>query len=203
MHLSDDELKAVLARAEEIQATSPSPGAVQAELETIVRAGEAVGLTRAALERAFLERTGVSLLAPTPGMLVFAESADRRCYVAEVVDVQDETVRVRFLRGSEHVVTRDRLRPCTFLPGERVYVDWPWWGPWNCSVISYDAARGWVKVSDNWGSTKSFRISEVWISPHQPGGGVSSGKARLRGAWIGGAAAGAVIGSLLTMLLLR
>src|SRR5512134_3539735 len=120
MRLSDEELREVLARAEEIQHGSRSIDTMQAEMEVVIGAGEAVGLTRPAIERALRERFDVASVAPVPGSLVFAQSADGKYYVAEVVSAGGDSVRVRFLRGSEHSVTSDQVRPCAFLPGEKV-----------------------------------------------------------------------------------
>jgi hypothetical protein len=52
MRLTDDELRDVLERAEEIQRTSRGGEEMRAELEAVIGAGEGVGLTRAAVERA-------------------------------------------------------------------------------------------------------------------------------------------------------
>lgn len=198
MRLSDDELKAVLARAEEIERASPRAQALRAELEAVVGAGEAVGLSRSAVERAFLERTGIGVEPPGPGSLAFAESADGKYYAAEVLAVEPGAIHVRFLRGGEHVVAPDRVRPCSFLPGEKVVVDWPWWGPWTCTVVSYDADRGWVEVTDGWGDTRSFRIAEVWLNPSKP----PTRRTRVTATLLAvGAGAGAIIGSIVTALL--
>lgn len=35
------------------------------------------------------------------------------------------------------------------------------WGPWTCTVIGYDSAKQRVKLSDGWGYTKTFPVSEV------------------------------------------
>jgi hypothetical protein len=200
MQLSDDELREVLARAEEIQRASRTAGTMQAEIEAVIGAGEAVGLRRTALERALRERFDMAASPPAPGSLAFAESADGKYYVAEVVSVTDDAIRVRYLRGSEHTVTPDQLRPAAFLPGERLVCNWPWWGPWNCTVISYDAVKQRVKVTDGWGYTKSFPIAEVW----QAGRKAASGKLRLYATWLGvGAGVGAILGSAITALLMR
>ena len=199
MRLSDDELRDVLARAEEIERTSRTADSMQAEFEAVIGAGEAVGLPRTALERALRERLEVVPMAPpTPGSLVYAQSADGKFYVAEVISVASDSARVRFMRGSEHTVTPEQMRPCTFLPGERVVVNWPWWGPWTCTVVSYDAAKKKVKLSDGWGETRSFPISEVWQAGRKTS--VRSGKMRVYATWSG---LGALIGSLVTALLLR
>ena len=200
MRLSDDELRDVLTRAEEIQRSSRSVDTMQSEIEAVIGAGEAVGLERAAIERAIRERFEVSAAPPTPGSMVFAQSADGKYYVAHVVSASTDSARVRFLRGSEHTVTLEQLRPCAFLPGEKVVVNWPWWGPWSCTVISYDAAREKVKLTDGWGYTKTFPISEVWQSSRKPW----SGRLRIAATWLSvGLGLGAAVGATLTALLLR
>lgn len=200
MRLSDDELRDVLTRAEEIQRSSRTVDAMQSEIEAVIGAGEAVGLERVAIERALRERFDVALAPATPGTLVFAQSADGKFYVAEVVSASGDSARVKYLRGSEHTVTAEQLRPCAFLPGEKVVANWPWWGPWTCTVVSYDAARQKVKLTDGWGYTKSFPISEVWQSGRKPW----SGRLRISATWLSiGAALGAVAGSLATYLLGR
>ena len=200
MRLSDDELRDVLTRAEEIQRSSRSIDTMQSEIQAVIGAGEAVGLERTAIERAIRERFDVAVSAPKPGSLVFAQSADGKYYVAEVVSVSSNDVRVRYVRGSEHTVTPDELRPAAFLPGEKVVANWPWWGPWTCTVISYDAARQKVKLTDGWGYTKTFPISEVWQSGRKPW----SGRMRIAVTWLGvGVGLGAAVGATLTALLLR
>lgn len=204
MRLTDEELRDVLARAEEIQAGARTGPAAQKEIEAVISAAEAVGLERSAVERALRERLPMPLSPPAPGSLVFARSSDDRYYVAEVLSVTDDSIRVRFLRGSEQDVTLDQLRPVSFNPGERVTVDWPMWGPWTCEVLSYDAARQRVELSDRWGSTRSFPIDEVWVQPKKSVDFPVSGRTRVYVALVGaGAAIGAVIGSVVTALLLR
>jgi hypothetical protein len=197
MRLSDDELREVLARAEEIQRGSRSVDTMQAEMEVVIGAGEAVGLARPAVERALRERFDLAGSLPAAGTLVFAQSADGKYYVAEVVAATTDSVRVRYLRGSEHMVTPDQVRPCAFLPGEKVVANWPWWGPWTCNVISYDAARQKVKLSDGWGYTKTFPIAEVW----QSGRKAWSGRLRIAASWLSvGVGLGAILGATLTRL---
>lgn len=156
-------------------------------------------LTDEELRIALRERLELGAIAPPEvGSLVFAQSADEKFYVAEVVSAAEDQVRVRFLRGSEHTVTLDQVRPAAFLPGERLMVNWPWWGPWTCTVISYDSAKEKVKLSDGWGSTKSFPISEVW----QTNRIAWSGKFRIAATWLSiGVGLGAILGFSLTYLI--
>lgn len=203
MQLSDDELRDVLTRAEEIQRSSRTAGTMQSEIAAVIEAGEAVGLARPALERALRERLElVPAVAVTTGSLVFAESADGKYYIAEVISAASDSVRVRFKRGSEHTVTPEQVRPAAFLPGEQVMVDWPWWGPWKCTVVSYDAERHLVNLSDGWADARYFDISEVWQAPRKPSW--RSGKVRVYATWLSvGAGIGALIGSAITALLMR
>src|SRR5688572_7899988 len=102
MRLSDDDLRAVLARAEEIQRGS-GRREMDAELEAVIGAAEEVGLTRSAMERALREQLHLPGAPPAVGSLVFAESADGNFYVAELLSISGDDARVQFLRGSEHV----------------------------------------------------------------------------------------------------
>jgi hypothetical protein len=200
--LTSDELREVLARAEEIQRASGQSDEMSAELEAVIAAAEEVGLARPAVERALRERLDLPAPPPAVGSLAFASSADGKFYVAEVLSISSEGVRVRFLRGSEHLVAADQLRPCSLIPGERVVCNWPMWGTWTCTVVAYDAARRKVKLSDGWGYTRTFPLSEVWLAPRRKE--VSRrGRARVYLTLIGaGAGLGALLGSIITALLM-
>lgn len=202
MRLTDDELRDVLARAAEIERTARYGPEWNAELAAVIGAAEEVGLSRQAVERALTERFNLPTAPPVVGSLTWARSADGKFYVAEVVSTSEDGARVRFLRGSEHHLALDDLRPCAFIPGERVACHWPMWGPWTCTVVSYDAARQRVKLTDGWGSTKTFSVSEVWLAPAKADTGTVPKRvyATLLGA---GAVAGALLGSILTALLMR
>jgi hypothetical protein len=139
MQLSDDELRDVLARAEAIQRTALTGPGASAEFEVVIQAAEEVGIAREAVERALRERYGVPAAPPRAGDLAFVRSADGKYYPAEVLAAQRDQASVRFLTGSEATVAPEHVRPCRLLPGERIMVPWPWWGPWNVSVVRYDA----------------------------------------------------------------
>jgi hypothetical protein len=196
MGLADEDMRNVLVRATEIERTTPS----RADLDILMQAAEEVGIPRAAVERALRERLALPMKPPSPGDLVFACSADGKYYVAEVLTASDDGCRVRYLRGGEHTVALAELRPCSFLPGERVVCDWPHWGAWTCTVLSYDAEARRVNVTDGWGENREFRISEVWIAPRTS---TSLRSARMVTALMSAGAAGAAIGSILTALFLR
>ena len=202
MRLTDDELRDVLARAEEIQRGSRHGDKWNAELAAVIGAAEEVGLSRHAVERAINERFNISLTPPEVGALTWVRSADGKFYVAEVLSAAEGEVRVRFLGGSEHRATMDQLRPSAFMPGEKVVCNWPWWGPWTCTIVSYDAERRRVKLSDGWGTVKTFPLSEVWLA--SPRMKLPSGRKRLYVTLLGaGAGVGALIGSIITALVMR
>jgi hypothetical protein len=202
MHLSDDQLREILDRAEEIQLATRNRNELSAEVEGLIEAAAAVGVGRSAVERALRERLDFSMTPPAVGALVFAQSADRKYYVAEVLSSSPEAVDVRFLRGGEHSVTLDQLRPCALLPGQKVAVYWPWWGPWTCTVLSYDARGQWVKVTDGWGEERIFPIADVWLNPKRNWSLTDSTRTRIAVKLMGaGAGIGAVVGAALTWLL--
>lgn len=208
MPLSDDELRDVLERAEEIQRGLRHGPEMDAEIRAVISAAEEVGYSRHAIERALRERLELAMAPPAVGSRIFAQSAGDKFYAAEVLSVAPDGVRVRFLSGSEHTVTLDQVRPFAFIPGERVVVSWPWWGPWTCNIVAYDAARQRVKVNDGWGTTRSFHVAEVWLPPRKTvarGRGGSVGpRTRLYVTLIGaGAGLGALVGSIITALLTR
>lgn len=204
MRLTDEDLREVLARAEAIQRTALTGPGANAELEVVIRAAEEVGIPRAAVERALRERFDLPARPPQVGELAFARSADGKYYVAEVLATSPDEVRVRFLRGSEHTVAPDEVRACALLPGAKVVVHWPVWGPWTCTVLSYDAGKQTVKVSDGWGTMKTFPIREIWQDPRRTPRPAGSNRARVYATLLGaGAAAGAIIGAVVTALLLR
>lgn len=194
VNLDNDEIRNVLARASEIQdGAEPS----HVDVETLMLAAEEVGISRAAVERALRERMLLPSKPPVVGQLSFARSADDKYYVAEVVSAAPEGFTVRFLRGGQHTVQLDDLRPCSFLPGERVVVNWPWWGPWTCTVLSHDASERRIMVTDGWGETREFSIRDVWIAPRRK---IGSRRNRLIGALLAAATAGVGLGAYLASL---
>ncbi len=195
MSFADEEFRNVLARATEIEQAEALD---QSDVETLLAAADEVGISRTAVERALRERSALPMKPPSTGQLVFARSSDDKYYVAEVRAASQEGFTVRFLRGSEHLVQLEDLKPCSFLPGERVVVDWPWWGTWTCFVMTYDVAGRRVTLSDGWGDSHQFPISDVWLAPRKVG---NSRKARVVTALAVAAGTGAAVGSLLTLWL--
>jgi len=202
MRLTDDELRDVLQRAEEIQRTTRRGDLLQGEIAAVIEAGEGIGLTRAAVERALRERLDFAP-APAVGDRVFAKSADGKFHIANVVSISGDDIRVSFVRGGEQVVTADEVKPCSFVPGQRVMYHWPWWGPWSCEVVSYHAPTGFLMLSDRWGSTTTCRAEDVWLEPKKQANALTPRKrayATLIGLSVG---AGAIVGALITALLMR
>ena len=202
MRLTDDELRDVLQRAEEIQRTTRRGDLLQGEIAAVVEAGEGIGLTRAAVERALREHLDLAP-APAVGDRVFAKSADGKFHIADVVSISGDDIRVSFVRGGEQVVTADEVKPCSFVPGQRVMYHWPWWGPWSCEVISYHAPTGFLMLSDRWGSTTTCRAEDVWLEPKKQTSVLTSRNrayATLVSLSVG---VGAIVGSIITALLMR
>jgi hypothetical protein len=70
-------------------------------------------------------------------------------------------------------------------------------------VVAYYAQERRVELSDGWGDTRTFSISEVWIAP-APKAEVSGSRRRVSATLISaGAGLGALIGSIITALLMR
>jgi hypothetical protein len=200
MGMTNDELHEVLARAQEIESAVRDGAEHNAEVSAVIAAAEEVGLSRQSVERALAERLYLPGAPPVVGALTWARSANGNSYVAEVLSTSDDDTRVRFLRGGEDHLPIYELRPIGLTPGEHVVCDWPGWGPWTCTVVGYDPAARRVELSDRWGSKNTFPVSEVWLAPRKPG---SASRRRLYATLLAtGAAAGTLVGSILTALLM-
>jgi hypothetical protein len=133
------------------------------------------------------------------GDRALVKSSDGKFYVADVLGADGDRLRVEFLRGGEQLVAADEVRPCSFLPGDRVTVDWPMWGVYTCTVVSYDEHYETVTLSDGW-SEEVFDLEKVWLEPPKTRDAMRL--ARLRNVvliFLGGAA----IGSIATFFLMR
>lgn len=202
MQLSDEELRQLLARAEEIQRTARAGPAWNSELQAVIGAAEEVGIERHAVERAIAERYSVAA-PPAAGDMVWARSVDGKFYAARVVSASEHGARVEFLGGSERSVTADDLRPCALVPGERIVCNWPWWGRWTCTLVKYDPERERVKLDDGWGDSRWFKLDQVWLAPQRAEPETSS-RRRIYLKLLGiGAAAGAAIGAVATAVIMR
>jgi hypothetical protein len=197
MPLSDDDIREIVARAEQLQGASDAWGD---EAEALVLAGQDLGIARSAMERALQEQRAKKSPRPVAGEMVFAKSSDDKYYAANVVSHDEHTWTVRFLRGGERTVASDELRPCPFLPGDRVTCPWPGWGTWTGTVLSYDAEAASLTVSDGWGDTAVFRAAEVWLAPRTS---ERLRRRRIYAALLGaGVTIGAALGALVTALII-
>lgn len=196
MTLTDDDIRAIVARAEALQRLGDIPGE---DAEALIRAGEELGISRSAMQRAVRERLGTRLT-PAAGDLVFARSADDKFYAAEVLSPAEDGYRVRFLKGGERLVAADELRECPFLPGDRVTCPWPGWGALTGTVVSYDAENRAVTISDGWAETAVFAVRDVWLASRSA---ERQRRKRIYAALlVGGAAVGAAVGALITALVM-
>lgn len=193
-HLTEHEIKEVLSRAQQIH--MGSLGATHPEL---LKAAEEAGLPREAVEKALQERLDLLPADPEAGDLVFAKSADGCHYVAEIVETQGEAIRVRFVKGSETVLPRESLKPCSFLPGQELTADWPTWGWWRVKVVAYSEERREVQVTDGW-TSQWFSIGSIRLDPPKSHAALKRAKARLYFFLI---TFGGIIGSGLTYWLTR
>ena len=196
MALTDDDIRAIVARAETLQRSGDLSGD---DADVLMRTGEELGISRSAMERALRDRLGTTLK-PAEGDLVFARSADDKFYAAHVLSPAEHGYRVRFLRGGEREVDADDLRACPFLPGDRVTCPWPGLGTWTGTVVSYDADNSVLTVYDGWAETATFAVRDVWVVPRSA---ERQRQKRIYAALLaGGAAAGAAVGALITALVM-
>jgi hypothetical protein len=93
------------------------------------------------------------------------------------------------------------MKPCAFLPGERITCDWPWWGEWTCNVQGYDPTSRTVLLNDGWGSTELFPIGEVWLPREKAK--PANRKLFVWKVLAIGAAMGAIVGAVVTAVALR
>ncbi len=193
--LTEEDIKGVLARAEEIYLkTSDSH-----DSDVVIRAAEEAGLPREAVEQALREQFELFHEAPAVGDLVFARSSDDHHYVAQVTAMSETGYRVRFLKGGESAMPLQSLKPCYFLPGEEVTVNWPWWGWWAVSVVSYDAESRQVQVSDGW-NEEWFAMTDIRLDPPKKVGAVRKAQIWTYAALI---ACGATVSAIVTWLVMR
>lgn len=196
--MDEGSLRAVLARAEEIEAGKHVDLRDDGLVQELVAAAAESGLSEEAVLQALREQQ-VSLKPPEKGEIVFAESSDGRHYVAKVLEVEHGTVHVRFLKGSERTVGLSQVKKLELTPGARVEVPWPGWGWWNSEVVAYNADAQTVTATDGM-SRHSFPIAEIRLK--KP---LTMTQERWRRVWVGAAlfAGGTGLGMLAMRLILR
>jgi hypothetical protein len=193
-HLTEEETQEVLLRASEIAGIGAKQDSNATSIEAFLTAATEAGIPRAALEQALRERS-ITPRTWAVGERVFAKSADGKFYLAHVLAAHDASYQVQFLRGGQATVAVDEVTSGQLLPGQRVICDWPGWGPWECTVVSYDETAEKIRASDGWTNVKTFPISEIRISaPRGKKHAESSGMYWLYSALVlGGGAVGSVI----------
>ncbi len=160
---SEQQIREILARAEQIHLGASEEQ--ESDSKALIKAAEEAGLPREAVEQALRERLEAETPNLNPGEFVFAPSADGKLYVAEVKSSNSVGTSVQFLNGSELTVSAAQIQPAKFLPGSKVNANWPHWGWWQCTVISFDKPNRLLRLSDGWGTEKTFPLAEVRIDP--------------------------------------
>lgn len=160
---TEQQVREILARAEQIHLGAANEQ--ESDTKALIKAAEEAGLPREAVEQALRERLDTQTPNLTPGEFVFAPSTDGKLYVAEVKSSGSNTTTVQFLIGSELSVPSSQIQPAVFLPGSKVKANWPHWGWWTCTVLSFDKPNRLVRLSDGWGTEKTFPLTEIRLDP--------------------------------------
>ena len=156
-------IREILRRAEEIHIGAPRED--DNDAKAIIKAAEEAGLPREAVEQALQERLSQTQASTAPGEFIFVPSTDGKLYVAEVISADSITTRAKFLNRSEVTVPSNQTQPASFLPGSKVYANWPNFGWWNCTVVGFDKPNRLLRLTDGWGNEKSFPLAEIRINP--------------------------------------
>src|SRR5579871_61703 len=147
LHLTEDERRTTLRRAQEIAQHPADATTAVDEMEAYLSAAEEAGIPRAAMLAALRERLLVGAEALREGDLVFAPSADGACYVARIDRIAGPEATVSFVAGGEHVLSLVSLRPLGLVPGRKLQYRAPDWGWANATIVAYDAEKQQARVS--------------------------------------------------------
>lgn len=199
--LSNDEIKDILTRAEEIR--TESAGNESLEIKSFIQSATEAGYDRDAIERAIQERLNPPSLDVKVGDVVFAASGDSHFYAAHVLSVTDSQVDVEFMAGGKASVPRKSVYPLHLTPGTRVVCKWEGFGWWTCTVLNTDLDEMWVRVSDGMGSEETFPIESIRMVKPKPVGAAKAAADALRFKLIMAASSGGVVGALITWLIMR
>lgn len=202
LELHDDEVRAVVQRAHEIDQQTQSMVAARAEVEQYLRAAEEAGLSRDATLQALRERLDFPLTHPEPNQIVFAKSGDGRFYLARVQAVGPVGVEVRYFNGAEATLPVTDLQPLNLSPGTKLEYQSGSWSMWvTGEVMNYNRDANSVTMN-YWGQHETVTLDRVRISPPKAGQWDATAQAWLWGTLIGLASGGA-IGWLITFLAMR
>lgn len=157
--LNENEIKTILERAGQIQIESNTD--IESETAALLKAAEEAGLSRQAVELALQERLSSQQLPCTKGDLIFAPRPDGSLHVAQVIESLGSVVRARFFNGAEVTIPRDQAIKADFQVGAKVQAYWPVHNWHTSTVIGFERENETVKLSDGWGFTKTFSLSEI------------------------------------------
>jgi hypothetical protein len=204
-HLSQEEVRDTLRRAEEIAATRLTVATSAEEtvpVEEFVRAAEEVGISREAVLAALQEREANASLPGRTFRLeekVWAVSADGFTYPAKVIDVQGERVRVHFLNGGEHEVAASTLQPLALMPGLEVQCVDKDWGWAKGKIQKYDANKGHLEIHTTFETKKKVPVASIRLAPPRSSRELAVRQVVLRASLLSGTA-GIILGYLLSLL---
>lgn len=200
--LNDEELRDVLARAQEIS-LEQSYVLREDEVAQYVDAAAEAGIPRDATLQALRER--LALIHPhlSEGQLVFAKSGDGRFHAARLVKVETNSATVRFVSGGESVLKLDELRAFSLTPGSKLQHYSSLYGSWiTAQVTRFNAEANSVTLS-TWGTEETVPLDKVRL-PVRHDEADFTDQAYRAGVWlVGGLAGGGAIGALVTWLLMR
>lgn len=200
--LTEEQVNEVIQRAAEIDHQLQHRLTSEDDVQRLIATAEEAGLSREAVLQALSEQVGMVGEPPKVGELVFALSADKKMYVAKVLEVTETALRVEFLNGGSASISNKDVRPFSITPGSKVICRWPDWGDWTCTVVRIDMETQRVRVTDGWGSERTVPLAEVKVDPQK-----SALAQRLEGLTttmkLTYATGGGLIGALVTWLLMR
>lgn len=162
---NETEIREILRRAEEIHVGGSQEQESEADSKALIKAAEEAGLPREAVEQALQERLQQTAAPNTPGEFIYAPSTDGKLYVAEVISSQNGTITAKFLNGSETTFPASEAQPAHFLPGAKVQANWPNFGWWTCTVLGFDKPNRLIRLTDGWGTEKSFPLADIRYVP--------------------------------------
>ncbi len=157
--LNENEIKTILERAEQIH--SATNFEYESEAAGLLKAAEEAGLPREAIELALKERLSSQQLPCVKGDLIFAPRQDGALHVARVIESKNSVIQAQFLRGTEVTLPIEKVIKADFQFGTKVQAHWPVHNWHKSTVIGFDLEGETVKLSDGWGFTKSFHLSEI------------------------------------------
>lgn len=164
MQLEQNEVREILARAQEIQSTRHESQMNQAEIETFLQAAEESGMQREAVLQALRERfivPGVDSL--SAGELVLAKGADNHWYIAKVRSHVGQSTEVEFYNGSVAKMPTSDISPLDLKPGMKASAYLTSYAMWcGVKVLSVNLNAGTVRISC-WGSEETIPFENLRI----------------------------------------